>query len=201
MCRLRPSQPCIMQHTTGRNWSVAFSGRGQENAFRQEVSAGIMACVVGNGEKRQCCTSNEAFVAKVAEKWGFAAIFEPDLDVRILRKLRQPTYGEWAMAGDRRKWLSGCKLQGWPGAIGRREVQVAHRLIARRAGLISAWREVKLGSGSALLVPLGVQDRDLTRRAAAITIDVDNLACPRTPAPLAGGRVRKARAISSVVEC
>ena len=46
----------VMQHTTGRNLRVAFSGRGQENAFRQAVSAGIMACVVGAARKTRCCT-------------------------------------------------------------------------------------------------------------------------------------------------
>jgi hypothetical protein len=109
-------------------------GRGQENAFRQAVSAGIMACVVGKGEKTRCCTGKERLVVKVAEKWGFTLIFEPDLNARILQKSRTMTYVECAVAGDRRKCFAGWGLRCVPGAIRRTEVQVALRLInvARR---------------------------------------------------------------------
>ena len=88
-----------------------------------------MAFVLRTARKTQCCTGNEALVAKVAKKWGFAAIFAP-IWTRKFRESRQPTYVDWAMAGDRRKWLTGMRLRAWPGAIGRTEVQVALRLIS-----------------------------------------------------------------------
>ena len=81
-----------MQHTTGRNSPVAFLEHGQENAFRQAVSAGIMAVVAGNGRKTRCCTGNGLVVAKDTEKQGVTMILNDFRLCEFSRKLCKLTY-------------------------------------------------------------------------------------------------------------
>jgi hypothetical protein len=89
-----------------------------------------MAGEVGSGEKTRCCTGNGVLMVTKAEKQGFSAIFEPELDSRFLRKLRTAIYGDKALAGHRRKWLTGRRLRGGPEVLGQAEGPVALRLIS-----------------------------------------------------------------------
>jgi hypothetical protein len=61
---------------------------------------------------------------------GVVTIFERFFGARISQKLRRMTYVECAVAGERRKWLTGCRLCADPEELGRTEVQVALRLIS-----------------------------------------------------------------------
>ena len=61
---------------------------------------------------------------------GVATIFECFFAREFCESRAETTYVEWAVAGDRRKWLAGCRLRGWPEVIGRTEVQIALRLIS-----------------------------------------------------------------------